>query len=129
MQPVHDQTLRALLREELPCYHPNGLFLFAKILLLSGALALERFVQIRQDDFMTFLLQGISDFESFGQFFLPAGVTHSWLCDFTLNSLKWYHCSPQIQSMNYTIEFKSSLKLPGFVGSKSWYLCALTKET
>lgn len=48
VQAAHEQTLKALLRKELHSDSPNGLFLFAKILLLSGALDLERFVQMHR---------------------------------------------------------------------------------
>ncbi len=113
MQAAHEQTLKALLRDELHCDSPNGLFLFVKILLLSGALALERFVLMHRDvhplHLCTFLCdffcsKAFSVFGSFGQCFSPVGVAHNWLCVFTLDSLKWYHCSPQIWSMYYTTE-------------------------
>lgn len=119
MHAAHEHTLKALLRKELHCDRWNGLFLFAKILLLSGASALERFVQMHRDvpprlpplsslrfSSSLFASRHFQNFDPLGSFvfFLPVAVADNWLCVSTQGCLKRYHCSLQIPSMYYTEE-------------------------
>lgn len=62
MQAAPEQPLKAHLRKELHCDSPNGLFLFAKILLLSGALAYKRFVQMHWNVHPSLLCTFLCDF-------------------------------------------------------------------
>lgn len=88
MQAAHEQTLKALLRKGLHCDSPNGLFLFAKILQLSGDLAFQRCGRTYPSHLCTFICdfffsRHLQNFYPLGSFSL-GGVAHSWLFVFGL---------------------------------------------
>ena len=103
MQAAHEQSLKALLRKGLHCDSPNGLFLFAKILPLSGDLAflppfyLCTFIC---DFFFSRHLQNVHLLGSFSS----GGVSYSRLFVFGL-------CEMDLRCD--TTELNGSLKLPG----------------